>query len=61
MQTQIKPQVTWGTSPEMVTTVDGRVPDPLKISDPVKRNDMKRALKYMGLVPDTLISSILPG
>ena len=56
--TQIKPQVTWGTSPEMVTTVDGRVPDPLKIADPVKRNDMKRALKYMGLVPDTLISSI---
>ena len=56
--TQIKPQVTWGTSPEMVTTVDGRVPDPLKITDPVKRNDMKRALKYMGLVPDTLISSI---
>ena len=56
--TQIKPQVTWGTSPEMVTTVDGRVPDPLKITDPVKRNDMKRALEYMGLVPDTLISSI---
>ena len=56
--TQIKPQVTWGTSPEMVTTVDGRVPDPLQITDPVKRNDMKRALEYMGLVPDTLISSI---
>ena len=56
--TQIKPQVTWGTSPEMVTTVDGRVPDPLKITDPVKRNDMQRALEYMGLVPDTLISKI---
>ena len=56
--TKIKPQVTWGTSPEMVTTVDGRVPDPLKVTDPVKRNDMQRALEYMGLVPDTLISKI---
>lgn len=58
--TEIKPQVTWGTSPEMVTTVDERVPDPTKISDPVKRNDMQRALEYMGLVPDTLISEIYP-
>jgi 3-isopropylmalate/(R)-2-methylmalate dehydratase large subunit len=56
--TQIKPQVTWGTSPEMVATVDSRVPDPLKITDPVKRNDMQRALEYMGLVPDMLISKI---
>ncbi len=56
--TQIKPQVTWGTSPEMVTTVDGRVPNPLKITDPVKRNDMQRALDYMGLVPDMLIREI---
>ena len=55
---QIKPQVTWGTSPEMVTTVDGRVPNPLKITDPVKRNDMQRALDYMGLVPDMLIREI---
>ncbi len=56
--TQIKPQVTWGTSPEMVTTVDGRVPNPLNITDPVKRNDMQRALDYMGLVPDMLIREI---
>ena len=56
--TQIKPQVTWGTSPEMVTTVDGRVPNPLKITDPVKRSDMQRALDYMGLVPDMLIREI---
>ena len=56
--TQIKPQVTWGTSPEMVTTVDGRVPNPLRITDPVKRNDMQRALDYMGLVPDMLIREI---
>ena len=55
---QIKPQVTWGTSPEMVTTVDGRVPDPLQITDSVRRNDMERALKYMGLAPNTLISDI---
>ena len=54
----IKPQVTWGTSPEMVTTVDGRVPDPLQIADSVKRKDMERALKYMGLTPNTLISDI---
>ena len=54
----IKPQVTWGTSPEMVTTVDGRVPDPLQITDSVKRKDMERALKYMGLAPNTLISEI---
>ena len=56
--TQIKPQVTWGTSPEMVTTVDGRVPNPLRITDPVKRSDMHRALDYMGLVPDMLIREI---
>ena len=56
--TQIRPQVTWGTSPEMVTTVDGRVPNPLRITDPVKRNDMQRALDYMGLVPDMLIKEI---
>ncbi len=55
---QIKPQVTWGTSPEMVTTVDGRVPDPLQVTDSVRRNDMERALKYMGLAPNTLISEI---
>jgi 3-isopropylmalate/(R)-2-methylmalate dehydratase large subunit len=55
---KIKPQVTWGTSPEMVTTIDGRVPNPLKITDLVKRKDMQRALDYMGLVPDMLISEI---
>ncbi len=55
---QVKPQVTWGTSPEMVTTVDGRVPDPSQIADAVKRHDMERALKYMGLAPNTPISEI---
>ncbi|MCX7185051.1 MAG: 3-isopropylmalate dehydratase large subunit [Nitrosospira sp.] len=55
---QVKPQVTWGTSPEMVTTVDGRVPDPSQIDDVVKRHDMERALKYMGLTPNMPISKI---
>jgi len=55
---QIKPQVTWGTSPEMVTTIDGRVPDPAGITDEVKRHDMQQALKYMGLHANTLIRDI---
>jgi 3-isopropylmalate/(R)-2-methylmalate dehydratase large subunit len=46
---QIKPQVTWGTSPEMVDTVDGRVPDPQQIVDPARRKAVERALDYMGL------------
>ena len=54
----IQPQVTWGTSPEMVTTVDGRVPDPATVADPVRREGMERALKYMGLAPNTPISEI---
>jgi 3-isopropylmalate/(R)-2-methylmalate dehydratase large subunit len=55
---QIKPQVTWGTSPEMVTTIDGAVPDPLKISDEVKRQDVEHALEYMGLSPNTPMDEI---
>ena len=54
----IKPQVSWGTSPEMVTTVDGRVPDPATVADPVRREGMERALKYMGLAPNTPNSEI---
>ncbi|MBI5889894.1 MAG: 3-isopropylmalate dehydratase large subunit [Nitrosomonadales bacterium] len=46
---QIKPQVTWGTSPEMVVAVDGRVPDPALAPNAVKRGDWERALQYMGL------------
>jgi 3-isopropylmalate/(R)-2-methylmalate dehydratase large subunit len=57
---QIRPQVTWGTSPEMVTAVDGKVPDPAQVEDAVKRHDMERALKYMGLAPNTPISEIRP-
>lgn len=57
---RIKPQVTWGTSPEMVATIDGSVPDPALIPDPVKRHDMERALRYMGLEPNTPIGEIYP-
>ena len=54
----IRPQVTWGTSPEMVTTVDGVVPDPNDVMEDIKRQDMEQALKYMGLQPNTPIQSI---
>jgi 3-isopropylmalate/(R)-2-methylmalate dehydratase large subunit len=55
---EIKPQVTWGTSPEMVVPVDGRVPDPDKEKDETKREGMERALTYMGLEPNTQITDI---
>jgi len=55
---EIRPQVTWGTSPEMVVPVDATVPDPAKEADPVRREGMERALQYMGLVPNTPISGI---
>ncbi len=54
----IQPHVTWGTSPEMVVSVDGRVPDPAQEKDPVKRAGMERALQYMGLQPNTPITDI---
>ena len=54
----ITPQVTWGTSPEMVTGIDGRVPEPAREADPVKRESMERALQYMGLNPGTRINEI---
>ncbi len=56
----IKPQVTWGTSPEMVASVGGRVPDPGGERDPVKAEGMRRALDYMGLTPGTAITDIRP-
>ncbi|MDR5171668.1 3-isopropylmalate dehydratase large subunit [Methylobacillus flagellatus] len=55
---EIEPQVTWGTSPEMVTAVNGIVPDPTKENDPTKRSGMERALQYMGLQANTPISEI---
>ncbi|SES77156.1 3-isopropylmalate dehydratase, large subunit [Nitrosomonas marina] len=56
---EIRPQVTWGTSPEMVTTIDGCVPDPANVADQIKRHDMEQALKYMDLQPNTPIQSIM--
>jgi 3-isopropylmalate/(R)-2-methylmalate dehydratase large subunit len=56
----IQPQVSWGTSPEMVIGIDGKVPDPESFSDPVKRDGAKAALKYMGLEANTPISAIKP-
>lgn len=55
---EIIPQVSWGTSPEMVVSVDARVPDPDKEKDPVKRDAMEKALVYMGLKPNTAITDI---
>src|SRR5574343_1020814 len=55
---EIRPQVTWGTSPEMVVAIDAVVPDPAKQADPVKREGMERALQYMGLNPNTPINQI---
>ncbi|MEJ6563810.1 MAG: 3-isopropylmalate dehydratase large subunit [Burkholderiales bacterium] len=52
------PQVTWGTSPEMVLDVNGRVPDPDQEKDAEKREGIERALKYMGLEPNTRITDI---
>jgi 3-isopropylmalate/(R)-2-methylmalate dehydratase large subunit len=52
--------VTWGTNPQMVTTIDGRVPDPKDEQDPVKREWMERALKYMDLKPNTPMTEIRP-
>jgi len=54
----IQPQVTWGTSPEMVLPVDGHVPDPEAEADPVRRDGMRRALAYMALEPGTPITQI---
>jgi 3-isopropylmalate/(R)-2-methylmalate dehydratase large subunit len=56
----IEPQVTWGTSPEMVTAISGSVPDPAKESDETKASGMRRALEYMGLEPNTPIMDIRP-
>ena len=55
---EIAPQVTWGTSPEMVASIEANVPAPEDFSDPVKREGVARALEYMGLVPHTPINQI---
>ncbi|MEN8206540.1 MAG: 3-isopropylmalate dehydratase large subunit [Pseudomonadota bacterium] len=57
---RIQPQVTWGTSPEMVADIDGVVPDPDNEPDSVKREGMHNALAYMDLKPGTAITDIRP-
>ncbi|MES2295902.1 MAG: 3-isopropylmalate dehydratase large subunit [Pseudomonadota bacterium] len=56
--TAVKPQVSWGTSPDMVTSIDGRVPDPEQEKDGVRRDAMEKALQYMNLAPNTAIADI---
>jgi 3-isopropylmalate/(R)-2-methylmalate dehydratase large subunit len=55
---EIRPQVSWGTSPEMVVPVDAEVPDPEREKDAIRREGMERALQYMGLKPRTRITDI---
>jgi len=55
---QIRPQVTWGTSPEMVLSIEDRVPDPDKEKDAVKRGAIERALTYMALEPNRPLADI---
>ena len=54
----IRPQVTWGTSPEMVVAIDERVPDPAAVDDHVKADGMRKALAYMGLEAGTPVNAI---
>jgi 3-isopropylmalate/(R)-2-methylmalate dehydratase large subunit len=56
---QIRPQVTWGTSPEMVLSIEDRVPDPDREKDAGKRGAIERALEYMALAPNKPIGDIL--
>jgi 3-isopropylmalate/(R)-2-methylmalate dehydratase large subunit len=55
---EIEPQVSWGTSPEMVGPISGRVPDPAEENDPVKKSGIARALEYMGLQAGQAIEDI---
>jgi 3-isopropylmalate/(R)-2-methylmalate dehydratase large subunit len=55
---EVSPQVTWGTSPEMVLPVDARVPDPDKERDATKRDGIERALRYMALEPNMPLTAI---
>ncbi len=55
---QIRPQVTWGTSPEMVLSIEDRVPDPDKERDAARRGAIERALTYMGLEPNRPLSDV---
>jgi 3-isopropylmalate/(R)-2-methylmalate dehydratase large subunit len=57
---QVAPQVSWGTSPEMVLPIDSFTPDPGRVTDPVQRDAVKRALGYMGLQPHQKLATIAP-
>ena len=54
----ILPMVTWGTSPQDVVSIDGKVPNPKNETNEDKKNSIERSLKYMGLKPDTAIKEI---
>jgi len=56
----IQPQVSWGTSPEMVVAIDEQLPDPASEADPVKAEGMRRAYQYMGLKPGMKMSDVVP-
>ena len=55
---EIVPMITWGTSPQDVITIDGRIPNPDKENDIDKKNSIERSLRYMGLKPDILAKQI---
>ena len=55
---EIKPMVTWGTSPQDVITIDGKVPNPTDEKDNDRKSSIERSLKYMGLKPNTLIKDV---
>ena len=55
---EIKPMITWGTSPQDVITIDGKIPNPRNEKDEDKKNSIERALKYMGLKPDMSATDI---
>jgi 3-isopropylmalate/(R)-2-methylmalate dehydratase large subunit len=55
---KIEPQVTWGTSPEMVVSINGSVPDPAEADSTVQREGIENALKYMDLTPHTAMTDI---
>ncbi|MBF0415657.1 MAG: 3-isopropylmalate dehydratase large subunit [Magnetococcales bacterium] len=54
----IEPQVSWGTSPEMMAPISGQIPDPDTMADPVRQSSARKALAYMGLQPGTRITDI---
>lgn len=56
---ELQPMVTWGTSPDQAATIGSTVPDPLGVSDLILRQDMRRALSYMGLEPGMALNEVV--